>query len=80
MESVTRYVITYLDECGDRRLFGSQQGRNTYHSAREARLGIIDILGNNSAETLKEFCCERLEVRPCPCDPVHFDPQQSCFD
>lgn len=81
-ESVTRYVVTYVKKDGMRTLIGPAQGRNTYATAAEAEEHMRSILSVNSASTIRDAWGEnpRFEVRPCPCYPGHFDPQNVWFD
>jgi hypothetical protein len=81
-ESVTRYVPTYVNADGERKLMTPAQGRNTYATALEAQAWIDAVTANNSAGTVRQLWGEnpRFEVRPCPCYPGHFDPQTVWFD
>lgn len=82
VKSVTRYVITYRDHEGTRRMVGAAQGRNTYAEKVEATEYLGHLLKNNSPDTLTMvFGTEPLfSVRECPCYPNHFDPMQTIFD
>lgn len=80
MESVTRYVVTHVNRDGMRTLISAAQGRNTFATEAEAEQHKADILANNSHKTLRELYGFPLEVRPCPCYPGHFDPQNVWFD
>lgn len=81
-ESVTRYVGTYINKDGMRTLMGASQGRNTFATAQEAQTWVDAVQTNNGAETLQQVWGSnpRFEVRPCPCYPGHFDPQNVWFD
>lgn len=81
MESVTRYVATYVKADGTRTLMTPAQGRNTYATADEARAWINAVLSNNGADNLRQIWGDnpRFEVRECPCYPGHFDPQSVWF-
>ncbi len=80
--SVTRYVGTYLNSHRERTLMAASQGRNTYATAEEAQAWIDAVTANNGAETVRQIWGKdpRFEVRPCPCYPGHFDPQNVWFD
>lgn len=82
MESVTRYVATYVDAAGQRRLVGPAQGRNTFATAAEAQSWLDAVTRNNAPGTIRQVWGDnpRFEVRPCPCWPGHFDPQTIWFD
>jgi hypothetical protein len=79
---VTRYVLTYVNKDGMRTLVGPQQGRCTYATPEEAEKHLADLRANNSPERLREFfgVPDKMEVRPCDCWPVHFDPVGIYFD
>jgi hypothetical protein len=82
MQSVTRYVGTYINADGQRTLMVASQGRNT-HATREAAQAWLDaVTANNSEHAVKQVWGDnpRFEVRPCPCYPVHFDPQNVWFE
>ncbi len=76
--TVTRYVLTYVNKDGFRTLFGAAQGRNTHATQAEAEKRLAAVLSNNSANTLKAY--PHMQVRPCECWPVHFDPKGIYFD
>jgi hypothetical protein len=82
MESVTRYVCTYINSEGERTLIGPAQGRLTYATREEAETHLAAIMGNNTAKTIAEVYGSnpQPEVRPCPCYPGHFDPQTIWFE
>lgn len=82
MESVTRYVVTYVNRDGERTLMGAAQGRNTYETREAAEQFLAAVMSNNSPKTILEVYGPdpRPEVRPCPCYPRHFDPQTVWFD
>lgn len=84
MDTVIRYVVTKVDKNGMRTLAMAAQGRNTYASAEEAQTW-LDAMRNsphNSAQTLQSVYGDvtKMEVRPCECWPVHFDPKGVYFD
>lgn len=76
---VIRYVVTKVNADGQRTLFGSQQGRNTYATAEEAEQHLAAILKNNNAQDIERYA-NQAEVRPVECWPVHFDPKTCWFD
>jgi len=83
--TVTRYVITHRGTHGllpgrSRTLVGPAQGRNTYATREEAEKYLQAMVENNSRETLEEHYGLPLEVRPCECYPIHFDPKGIYFD
>lgn len=81
-DSAIRYVITYVNKDGMRKLVGAAQGRNTFATPSEAQACLDAITGNTSASTIAQIFGSdpRFEVRPCPCYPGHFDPQSVWFD
>ena len=79
-ESVTRYVITHINKQGMRTLASAAQGRNTFETQEQAEAYLRLLLTHNPEERLKQIYGLPLEVRPCPCYPVHFDPQTVWFD
>lgn len=81
LESVTRYVGTYVNKDGQRTLMTAAQGRNTYATEAEAQAWVDAVIGNNP-NTIRQVWGDnpRFEVRPCPCYPNHFDPQTVWFD
>lgn len=82
MDSVTRFVGTYVNQKGVRTLMSAAQGRNTYATADEAQSWVDAVSKNNSASTIRQVWGDnpRFEVRPVPCWPNHFDPQTICFE
>lgn len=82
VESVTRYVATYVQADGQRKLMFGSQGRNTFATPEEAQAWIDAVTANNSADNVRQVWGDepRFEVRPCPCWPGHFDPQTIYFD
>jgi hypothetical protein len=82
-ESVTRYVPTYINRAGMRTLMRNAQGRDTFDTEQEAQAWLDAVLSNvNSADTIRSLWGDNphFEVRPCPCWPVHHDPQGVWFD
>jgi hypothetical protein len=79
MTDVIRYVVTYVDLKYGRTLVGPIQGRNTYATPEAALHQLQAMLKNNSPKTLAETFPGELQVRACPCWPVHFDPKQIYF-
>ena len=81
MESVKRYVATYVNRDGQRTLMGAAQGRNTYATETEAQ-GWVDGVMSNASDSVRQIWGDdpRPEVRACPCYPGHFDPQTVWFD
>ena len=79
--SVIRYVGTYINSEGERTLMTPAQGRNTFATAEDAQRWIAAVTNENSMDTIKQVWGDnpRFEVRPCPCYPVHFDPQNVWF-
>lgn len=82
MTSVTRYVATYVNKDGMRTLMQASQGRFTFATETEAAEWIAAVTKNNSADTIRQVWGEnpKFETRPCPCYPVHFDPQTVWFE
>jgi hypothetical protein len=82
IESVTRYVPTYINKDGMRTLMRPAQGRDTFETAQAAQAWIDAVTANNAADTVKQIWGDdpQFEVRPCPCYPDHFDPQTVWFD
>lgn len=79
--SVTRYVVTHVNKDGWRTLAHAQQGRCTYETP-EAAQAWIDAARANTGNNLQSVypSPDSLEVRPCECWPVHFDPKGIWFD
>jgi len=79
--SVTRYVVTHVNKDGMRTLAHAQQGRCTYATPEEAQAW-IDAARANTSNNLQSVYPrpDTLEVRPCECWPVHFDPKGVWFD
>lgn len=82
IESVTRYVPTYINKDGMRTLMRNAQGRDTFATEDEASDWIAAVITNNTADNIRQVWGSnpRFEVRPCPCYPGHFDPQTVWFD
>lgn len=78
---VTRFVATVpaTDGLGGRVMMLPAQGRNTHATPEEAQAWIDSYLKNNPADVLDRFGRD-VQVRPCPCFPNHFDPQNIYFD
>ena len=76
---VIRFVVTHQRH-GARRLAHAQQGRCTYATKEEAQHWIDTAIEVNSVERLNDLFGLPLEVRPCRCYPVHFDPMQYSFE
>jgi hypothetical protein len=74
--SVIRYVVTKLDTSGTapRTLFDAAQGQHTYATAEEAQKRA------DAFKTDRHCKGMALEVRPCECYPIHFDPKDRWFD
>lgn len=84
MNTVTRYVATYVNKDGMRTLMTPAQGRCT-HATPEAAQAWLDAVNNpetNSASVLASVYGSnpRFEVRPVACYPGHFDPIGVWFD
>ena len=81
-ESVIRFVPTYVNKDGMRTLMRSAQGRFTYETEAEAQAWIDAVTTNNGGNAIREAWGDnpQFAVRPCPCYPVHFDPQGVWFD
>jgi hypothetical protein len=77
-KAACRFVLTYINKDGMRQLFGAAQGRNTYATKEEAENRLKAVLTNNSEDTLKNY--PKMEVRPCECWPIHFDPKGIYFE
>lgn len=80
--TVTRYVLTYVNKDGMRTLMQAAQGRFTYATEAEAVVDLLAIQQNSSARTLAEIwgTNPQFAVRPCECWPGHFDPVGIWFD
>lgn len=80
--TVTRYVPTYVNREGERTLMRPSQGRCTFGTPEEAQTWITAVTTNNNADTIRQIWGDnaKFEVRPCPCYPGHFDPQNVWFD
>ena len=72
--SVTRYVVTKLDRDGTRTLFDHAQDRYTYATREEAQERADAFRDDKHCGNMD------LQVRPCECWPVHFDPKGIYFD
>jgi len=79
-DHVIRYVVTHIGKDGMRTLIGPAQGRCTYATQEQAEEYKTAVLSNNSMDTLKSMYGFPLEVRPCRCWPLHFDPKEIYFD
>ena len=81
---VIRYVITFIDAEGNRRMTSPMQGRNTFETARAAqeRLDAITNPKTNTKHVLAQCYGDvsKVAVRPCKCYANHFDPMQYYFD
>jgi hypothetical protein len=81
-QSVTRYVVTYVNRDGMRTLAFAAQGRDTFETEAAATTYMHAVTAGNSADAIKQAWGEnpRFEVRPCQCWPGHFDPQSIWFE
>lgn len=79
-QGVIRYVVTHVGRDGTRTLAHACQGRNTWATREEAQDVLNSMTRNNSVETLRQLFGLPLEVRPCECWPVHFDPMGIYFE
>lgn len=79
-EPVIRYVPTHINREGMRTLATPCQGRHTYATPEEAQAWIDAVIGANPPEVIARHYGAPIEVRPCPCWPVHFDPVGIYFD
>jgi len=79
VSSVTRYVVTHLNQHGERRMSApARQGRYTYATPAEARRFMLAMLHNPSNDLASVFGAQAIgtfEVRPILCWPEHFDPK-----
>lgn len=82
VDSVTRFVVTYVNKDGMRTLAHHQQGRWTHATPADAHADLNAMLDNNSPERVASIWGKnpRFEVRPCECWPVHFDPKGIWFN
>lgn len=80
--SVTRYVGTYVNQNGQRTLMTAAQGRNTFATREDAQAWVDAVTMHHGPFAARQIWGDdpRFEVRPCPCYPVHFDPQTCWFD
>jgi hypothetical protein len=83
-DTCTRYVLTKVDANGMRTLATPAQGRETHATEAEARERLARILdpATNADDVLRSVygCTELMDVRPCECYAVHFDPVGVYFD
>ncbi len=81
-DSVTRYVLTYVNRAGDRCMVDARQGRFTYATREEAQQRLDSLLAHNTPERLAEFFSPnpQLDVRAAECWPNHFDPMTYYFN
>jgi hypothetical protein len=74
-----RYVVSYINRDGMRKMLGATQGRNTKATKTEAEVYLKAVLGNNTPELLIETYgkdgYETLAVSAIECWPVHNDPK-----
>jgi hypothetical protein len=78
-KGVTRYVVTHLNKDRERTLFDPQQGQYTFDTYEGAQRRIYALTTNNDLSRFVPFP-DSLQVRPCECWPVHFDPKGIWFD
>lgn len=71
-----RYVATYIDRDGQRKLMGASQGRNTYATPEDAQTWLDAVVANTDGARLRDLWGSdpRFAVRPVWCWPGHFDP------
>jgi len=80
-DNVVRYVLTHLSDDGeDRVLIGPAQGRFTYRTEKLAQAAVTQVHKNNPPGLVEETFNLPIEVRPCNCWTVSFDPKQVRFD
>jgi hypothetical protein len=81
-DSVTRYVVTYINGHGMRTLAYHAWGQYTYATEAEAQAMLDATIANNSESTIRQIFGDnpKFEVRPCSCWPGHFDPKTVWFD
>jgi hypothetical protein len=83
-ETVTRYVLTYVNADGMRTLTGAAQGRNTFATREEAEQRLKATLdpSTNPPSLIHSVWGKnpRFEVRPVQCYAGHFDPIGIYFD
>lgn len=83
---VVRYVPTYIPHEGGnkgmRTLVRDAQGRATFATHDEAERWMLDLLSGKDSPSFKQVYGDdpKMEVRPCPCWPGHFDPRGVYFD
>jgi hypothetical protein len=79
MKKNIRYMVTCIRKLGLRQIINSQQGRNTFATVAEAKEDLINVLKNNSEETLISVygpqCLGTFRVSPIECWPGHNDPK-----
>lgn len=79
VELVTRYVVT-ARRPGSARYLVDARGNQTYATAFDAEGQRKAYLKNNSKDRLESVGLVNLEVRPCACYPVTFEPVQRYFE
>lgn len=77
--TVTRFVVTHVDNNGQRTLALPRSGTNTHSTSEEAQAALNEILTNNSQDRLSALFGMTLEVRPVECYPNNFDPVTRWF-
>ena len=82
IDSIIRYVVTYVNREGMREIAGPSQGRFTFTDADDAECYLRAVLSNTSKSTINQIWGDnpQFEVRPVPCYPGHFDPKTRWFD
>lgn len=82
MDTVIRYVPTYVNQDGMRTLMRPAQGRHTFETPDAAQEWLDAVTANTSVDTIRQLWGNnpRFAVRSCPCRPGHFDPQTIWFD
>ena len=81
-DTVTRYVVTYINRHGMRTLASPAQGRFTYDTAAEAERYRAVLSDMRKSVVKQVYGAEdpRFEVRPCKCWAGHFDPVGVYFE
>lgn len=74
-----RYVVSYIDANGMRRMLGPCQGRETHETYQQAQVALGHLLINNSPELLTEVygkqALDSFAVSAIECWPDHHDPK-----
>ena len=82
-DTVTRFVVTFVHRCGERRIAGAVQARNTFATEGAALRSLNDLLENADNDIPGVFGPQSVgtfEVRPVECWPNTHDPKTCYFE